>query len=363
MRINSLRLIDFRNYQDYKMDVEAAITVFGDANGTGKTNILEGIYLATMGKSHRTSEDSDMIRFNQEIASVAIEFIKSDVPHELVAKLPRQGRKIFTLNANQIQLKELIGTLNTVFFSPEDLQIIKGTPQMRRRFLDVEISQTSKTYYQQLLLYKKALRQRNQVLKQYYNQKNAPLDEWDEQLATIGAYLIRKRLKSLEKMTLLANLMHRKLTDGKENLKLRYTQPYSEERYLTTKEELLAALSANREIDRKRLTTSVGPHRDDFNFLTNFGDLKHFGSQGQQRTATLALKLSELEFIKSEVGEYPILLLDDVISELDEERRKNLIGYIHRRVQTFVTTTDLTDFKDMKDVEIIMLGENNEARK
>lgn len=355
MRINSLRLIDFRSYQDRAFNFDAAITVFGSTNGVGKTNILEGIYVATMGKSHRTSEDRDMIRFGQDQASVAIDFQKNDVPHSLYVKIPSKGRKIFRLNENPILQKELIGTLNTVFFSPEDLQLIKGAPAMRRRFLDLEISQTSSVYYQHLLQYKKALRQRNFILKQYAGKKNPPLEEWDIQLATTGAYIIKKRLQSLDKMTLLANLMHRKITDGKENLKLHYLQPYAAKDYITDKQQLYTALKDNLERDRRRLSTTVGPHRDDFAFFTNFGDLKHFGSQGQQRTATLALKLSELEFIKSEVGEYPILLLDDVVSELDKERRTNLINYIHRRVQTFVTTTDLDDFKDMKDVEIISL--------
>lgn len=355
MRINSLRLIDFRSYEDSKFDFNSSITVFGSTNGVGKTNILEGIYLATMGKSHRTSEDSDMIRFNQEEASVTINFIKKDVPHTLFAKIPRQGRKIFRLNDNPILQKELIGTLNTVFFSPEDLQLIKGNPAMRRRFLDLEISQTSSVYYQNLLQYKKALRQRNVVLKNYANRPNPPLEEWDIQLAKTGSYIIQKRLKSLEKINLLANLMHRKITDGKENLKLVYQQPYKDKDYIIEAKDIYDALKANLEQDRRRLSTTVGPHRDDFAFYTNFGDLKHFGSQGQQRTAALALKLSELEFIKSEVGEYPILLLDDVISELDQNRRTNLINYIHRRIQTFITTTDLMDFKDMKDVEIINL--------
>lgn len=355
MRINSLRLIDFRSYEEKKFNFNTAITVFGSTNGVGKTNILEGIYTATMGKSHRTTEDSDMIRFGQNEASVAIDFIKNDVPHSLYLKIPRKGRKIFRLNDNPILQKELIGTLNTVFFSPEDLQLIKGAPAMRRRFLDLEISQTSSTYYGHLLQYKKALRQRNMLLKQYAGQKKVPLEEWDIQLAKVGSYIIKKRLQSLDKMTLLANLMNRKITSGKENLKLVYLQSYAEKGYLIEEQQLYQALKDNLEVDRRRLSTSVGPHRDDFAFYTNFGDLKHFGSQGQQRTATLALKLSELEFIKSEVGEYPILLLDDVISELDIERRTNLIDYIHRRVQTFITTTDLSDFKDMKDVEIISL--------
>lgn len=353
MRVSSLRLINFRNYEDSSFSFSENIIVLHGLNGVGKTNILEGIYTSTVGKSHRTSEDGDMIRFGAQEGSITLTFEKNEVEHKLFIKLPIQGRKIITLNENKLSQKELVGTLNTVLFSPEDLQLIKGAPKMRRHFLDLELSQTSKSYYQQLLLYNRALLQRNRLLKEYFGRSEIPLEEWDIQLASAAAFITQKRLKSLEKINMLANLMHRRLTGGKENLKLSYEQPYNTENHITSKEDFYDLIKKSENQDRMRMTTSVGPHRDDIIFYNDKGNLKKFGSQGQQRTAVLAIKLSELEFIKSEVGEYPILLLDDVLSELDEERRQNLISFIHRRVQTFITATENYDFKNIKDVQYV----------
>lgn len=366
MRIYSIRLINFRNYEDATFTFSPHITVLGSKNGIGKTNILEGIYMASVGKSHRISDDTTMIRFGQMEGSVTLDFEKNEVPHKLFIKIPREGRKSITLNDNRLMQKELIGTIQTVLFSPDDLQIIKGSPQGRRHFLDLEISQTSAAYYQQFITYQKALKQRNSLLKEYAGRSGSiPLDDWDIQLARAASFITKKRLRSLEKMTLLANLMNRKITNGEEDIKLIYEQPYHKNYddqgklipgkgpYLVSEEDFYKALKERESLDRIRLTTSVGPHRDDFIFKSNFGNLKYYGSQGQQRTAALALKLSELEFIKSEVGEYPILLLDDVLSELDKERRANLIQFIQGRIQTFITTTDVEDFKNIKDVEII----------
>lgn len=357
VRVDSLRLINFRNYEDSSFSFSENIIVLYGLNGVGKTNILEGIYTSTVGKSHRTSEDSDMIRFGAQEGSISLAFKKNDVPHKIFIKIPERGRKIITLNDNKLSQKELVGTLNTVLFSPEDLQLIKGSPKMRRHFIDLELSQTSKSYYQQLLMYNRALLQRNRLLREYAGKGKVSLEEWDIQLATSAAFITQKRLKSLEKINMLADLMHRRLTDGKENLKLSYSQPFTIKKYVVNKDEFYQLIKDSEAYDRMRMTTSVGPHRDDIIFNNDQGDLKKFGSQGQQRTAILAIKLSELEFIKSEVGEYPILLLDDVLSELDEERRQNLISFIHRRVQTFITATDGHDFKNSKDVQYINLSQ------
>ncbi len=362
MRINSLRLFQFRNYQQKNITFDSDIVVLYGNNGLGKTNILESIYVGTIGKSHRTNDDVDMILFNAEEAGIVVDFTKHDTPQKINIRLFKQGRKEIVLNENKISRKELIGNLNTVIFSPEDLQLIKGNPRMRRRFIDIELSQTSASYYHQLTLYNRALLQRNRVLKEYAGKKMIPLDEWDTQIASSAAFIVQKRLESLKKINMLANLMNRRLTDGKENFSIHYEQPYvTDGKCITTKDEFREALQTSLDKDRFRLTTSVGPHRDDLGFFIDDIDLKKYGSQGQQRTAILSLKLSELEFIKSEVGEYPVLLLDDVLSELDHERRNNLLRFIHRRIQTFITTTDIDEVKHMDHIQLLpiqtLLGE------
>ena len=355
--MTELELIHVRNHRHKQITFTPNIIVIHGPNGRGKTNILESAYIATMGHSHRTSDMKDVIHWNEDEASIIVHFMKAETPHTLQIKWGRQGKKLIRLHDNPLSQKELVGTLNTVIFSPEDLELIKGTPSLRRRFLNMEISQTSPQYYHQLTMYQRAVQQRNRVLKEYSHKAHAPVEDWDEQIATLGAQIIQKRLESLKKLNQLMDLMNRKLTNGKEDLRLQYTQPYSEQKLLVTKEALLKALQSHLAEDRRRFQTSVGPHRDDIIFYSGPMDLKRFGSQGQQRTAILSVKLSELEYIKSEVGEYPILLLDDVLSELDQERRQNLLKFIHKRVQTIITTTDTEETAGLDNVQYIDLGE------
>lgn len=357
MYMTELELIHVRNHSHKQITFTPNIVVIHGPNGRGKTNILESAYIATMGHSHRTSDMKDVIYWNEDEASIIVHFMKAETPHTLQIKWGRQGKKLIRLHDNPLSQKELVGTLNTVIFSPEDLELIKGTPSLRRRFLNMEISQTSPQYYHQLTMYQRAVQQRNRVLKEYSHKAYAPVQDWDEQIATLGAQIIQKRLESLKKLNQLMDLMNRKLTNGKEDLRLQYTQPYSEHTLLVTKEALLSALQSHLAEDRRRFQTSVGPHRDDIIFYSGPMDLKRFGSQGQQRTAILSVKLSELEYIKSEVGEYPILLLDDVLSELDQERRQNLLKFIHKRVQTIITTTDTEETAGLDNVQYIDLGE------
>lgn len=357
MYMTELELIHVRNHSHKQITFTPNIVVIHGPNGRGKTNILESAYIATMGHSHRTSDMKDVIHWNEDEASIIVHFMKAETPHTLQIKWGRQGKKLIRLHDNPLSQKELVGTLNTVIFSPEDLELIKGTPSLRRRFLNMEISQTSPQYYHQLTMYQRAVQQRNRVLKEYSHKANVPVKDWDEQIATLGAQIIQKRLESLKKLNQLMDLMNRKLTNGKEDLRLQYTQPYSEHTLLVTKEALLSALQSHLAEDRRRFQTSVGPHRDDIIFYSGPMDLKRFGSQGQQRTAILSVKLSELEYIKSEVGEYPILLLDDVLSELDQERRQNLLKFIHKRVQTIITTTDTEETAGLDNVQYIDLGE------
>ena len=357
MYMTELELIHVRNHSHKQITFTPNIIVIHGPNGRGKTNILESAYIATMGHSHRTSDMKDVIHWNEDEASIIVHFMKAETPHTLQIKWGRQGKKLIRLHDNPLSQKELVGTLNTVIFSPEDLELIKGTPSLRRRFLNMEISQTRPQYYHQLTMYQRAVQQRNRVLKEYSHKAHAPVQDWDEQIATLGAQIIQKRLESLKKLNQLMDLMNRKLTNGKEDLRLQYIQPYSEYTLLVTKEALLSALQSHLAEDRRRFQTSVGPHRDDIIFYSGPMDLKRFGSQGQQRTAILSVKLSELEYIKSEVGEYPILLLDDVLSELDQERRQNLLKFIHKRVQTIITTTDIEETAGLDNVQYIDLSE------
>ena len=357
MYMTELELINVRNHSHKQITFTPNIIVIYGPNGRGKTNILESAYIATMGHSHRTSDMKDVIHWNEDEASIIVHFMKAETPHTLQIKWGRQGKKLIRLHDNPLSQKALVGTLNTVIFSPEDLELLTGTPSLRRRFLNMEISQTSPQYYHQLTMYQRAVQQRNRVLKEYSHKAHAPVQDWDEQIATLGAQIIQKRLESLKKLNQLMDLMNRKLTNGKEDLRLQYSQPYSEQQLLVTKEALLSALQSHLAEDRRRFQTSVGPHRDDIIFYSGPMDLKRFGSQGQQRTAILSVKLSELEYIKSEVGEYPILLLDDVLSELDQERRQNLLKFIHKRVQTIITTTDTEETAGLDNVQYIDLGE------
>jgi len=353
VNIHSLELVNFRNYEHANWIFPPHIIVLYGPNGVGKSNLLESLYVSTIGRSFRTNDTQDLLQFGAAEAGIIVEFTKRDTRHKINLKLSGKEKKDIRLNGNRILQKELVGTLNTVLFSPEDLQLIKGSPALRRRFLDIEISQTSALYYQQLRLYNKILQQRNKVLKDSYGQRNISLAEWDTQLAETGSFIIKKRLDSLRKINLLLDLMNRKLTGGKENLKLTYEQYQITNGFLTEPKAFYDQLQSNLSADRHRMSTSFGPHRDDLGFFSGAMDLKRFGSQGQQRTAILSLKLSELEYIKSEVGEYPILLLDDVLSELDKERRQNLLQFIHKKIQTFITTTDLEDVKQLSDVALI----------
>lgn len=289
MNIHSLELVNFRNYEHANWTFPPHIIVLHGPNGVGKSNLLEALYVSTIGRSFRTNDTQDLLQFGASEAGIIVEFTKRDTRHKINLKLSGKEKKDIRLNGNRILQKELVGTLNTVLFSPEDLQLIKGSPSLRRRFLDIEISQTSALYYQQLRLYNKILQQRNKVLKDSYGKRDISLAEWDTQLAETGSFIIKKRLDSLRKINLLLDLMNRKLTGGKENLKLTYEQHQISTGFLTESQAIYEQLQANLPVDRHRMSTSFGPHRDDLGFFSGPMDLKRFGSQGQQRTAIYRL--------------------------------------------------------------------------
>ena len=351
MKVNHITLRNFRNYVNLKLEFTQSITIFIGDNAQGKTNILESLYYGSMGRSHRTNTDSELIRWNNSGGSIEVSFSRLNIENQLQFKLYQQEPREINHNGYKIKPKEVVGLLNVVLFSPEDLLLVKGMPNLRRRFLDMELSQANPSYYQQLVKYNRILSQRNTLLKKIRERKAAPemLTPWDTQLAEMAAKIVAKRLEAVKKLSMLANLMHRKITANKENLSIVYEiSGFEEKEGEISADTYLKKLDAFRQQDIFRGSTGVGPHRDDLILWVNGVNLRTYGSQGQQRTGVLSLKLAELEFIKSETTEYPILLLDDVMSELDASRREHLLSFIKDRVQTFITATEEKYFPEWK---------------
>ncbi|MDD4599750.1 DNA replication and repair protein RecF [bioreactor metagenome] len=350
MKVKNLSLYNYRNYVKLNLEFKHNLNIFVGQNAQGKTNILESIYVGAMGRSHRTNTDQELIHWYQPGGSINMTFTRQDIENKLSFKFISDQNKEIILNGQTIKVRDLIGQLNAVMFSPEDLMLIKGAPVGRRKFLDSEISQANPAYYRNLLQYNRIVAQRNNLLKKIRECKARPemLDTWDAQIASSAAIIVNKRQDALKKLTMLANLMHRKITASRENLTITYFQCGLCQPVNHIEEWYLQQMANNRHIDIARGSTSVGPHRDDLIFNVNGINLRNFGSQGQQRTGVLALKLAEIEFIKSETGEYPVLLLDDVMSELDASRREQLLSFIKDRIQTFITATEPKYFSEHK---------------
>ena len=345
MYATEIFLKDWRNIAEIKFSPDNAINIFLGQNAQGKTNILESINFASLLRS-RAGKEEELIRWGQSVALLRIKFFKADVSHELAIEVAQNKRRRIFLDANPIRPRELVGKLNSVFFSPEDLFMFKDSPKTRRKFLDAQISQASPVYFLDLLKYNRIVEQRNVLLKQIRDKaaSRMELNLWDTQLAFAAERVLSKRLSAVDDLNRLANSMHKKISSQKENLSVVY-----EMRGLDSKEDIaenfFEILRARRDDDIRNGSTSKGPHRDDLRFFINGRELKLFGSQGQLRTAALSLKLSELQFLKTETGEYPLLLLDDVMSELDATRRKMLLEFLrHEKIQTLITATDRAYF-------------------
>ena len=350
MLIRKLELRNYRNYEELELPLEDSVNIFLGPNAQGKTNIVEAVFYASLGHSHRTHADYELIRWEQRDARIDLQLERLGVVQKLGFELSAERRRRILINGHPVPHKELIGKLNTVLFSPEDLFLIKGSPQNRRRFLDSELSQASPSYYQELLSYTKIVTQRNALLKNIreHRAKREMLGIWDRQLAESAARIVSKRLEAVKKLNMLANLMQRRISANAENLFIGYELHHGENSMtndLTSwYNEKIGELQ---ELDILRGSTGIGPHRDDLRLSVNGADLRTFGSQGQQRTGALALKLSELEFLHSETGEYPVLLLDDVMSELDAVRRKQMLEFIRKEhIQTLITATDAAYFPE-----------------
>lgn len=345
MLVTRVKGNNFRNYTAFDISLKPGVTVFIGENAQGKTNLLEALFLAVLGKSFRASQDEELIFWGCCDCCIQVDFINNIAAHSLTFNLSRAGNRENILNGHPVRKKEIIGCLNAVFFSPEDLLLIKGTPSMRRRFLDFEISQMNPVYYQTLIQYNRTVGQRNRLLKQINEglAKRNLIRPWNDILIPLAARLVRERKRTVHELTMIAQQKHDKISNGAENLSAYY---YVSGMNVDTEGELdyqqwygeVLEQSAEREI--RRGATEYGPHKDDLCILINKREAKIFASQGQQRTAVLSLKLAEIELMRNSIGEYPILLLDDVMSELDENRRTHLIEEISERVQTFITGTD-----------------------
>jgi len=345
MRVKSLKLQNFRNYESASITPDAGVTVFTGKNAQGKTNIVEALHLCCLGRSHRTPRDEELIRWGSEAALVKTETLQHDGTHDVSILLSKKAKKKKTVRIGSRQAErigELLGHVCGVLFAPEDLMIVKSGPAERRRFIDMELSQLRPAYFYALQRSVRALNQRNALLKEIAREPSLihTLDMWDEQLASCGGEIVRSRREAVMALSKSAQEAHATLTGGREHLSVRYVSQAAEAE--NPEMALLERLRAARSEDLRRMTTTVGVHRDDLHITIDGKEARTYGSQGQQRSAVLSLKLAELELAERERGEAPILMLDDVMSELDPTRRRQLIERIDR-VQTFVTCTDVSD--------------------
>lgn len=346
MYVKKLKLINYRNYENLEINLGKHVNVFMGDNAQGKTNILEAIYYCAFAKSHRTSRDRELINWNGDVSFVSISIGKNRLDKKIDMNILKDGKKIIKVNSIKIsKIGELFGTFNVVMFSPEDLKIIKDSPGIRRKFIDMELCQLDSKYYYNLVQYNKVMNERNSILKNR-NLDLEMLDIYDLQLANFGSYIIERRLSYLKSLNQYSEDIHKEITSGKENIEFKYNSTI---RNLDNiQDEFYETLRKNRKRDLEKGITSHGPHRDDFSVYINNVDTKSFGSQGQQRTAVLTMKFASLRIIKEITGEYPVLLLDDVLSELDFNRKRYVLSSIGD-IQTIITCTGIEDLNDYLD--------------
>ena len=339
MIIKSLELTNFRNYDSLSIQFDKGTNILYGDNAQGKTNILEAIHLSATTKSHKGSKDRDIIQFGREEGHIRTYLEKDGMEVKVDMHLRNSKSKVIAINGQKIKkASELLGILNVVLFSPEDLSIIKNGPSERRRFVDMELCQLDSFYLYNLNHYNKIVDQRNSLLKDLYLNPSLrdTLSIWDSQLVSFGSKIIERRKLFVDQINDIICEIHNKLSGGRETLVIQYEPD-------VTIEDFEKKCQLNQERDIKYKQTSTGPHRDDFSFLIGDIDVRKFGSQGQQRTAALSLKLSEIELVKKISKDTPVLLLDDVLSELDSNRQNFLLNNIGE-IQTIITCTGLDDF-------------------
>ena len=345
MWIKKIKIYNFRNYKNEEINLEKNINIFYGKNAQGKTNIIEAIYLCGLGKSFRTNKDKEMIKLNENNSFVEVEYEKSDRDGKIKIEL-KNKKNIYLNNIKLKKLSELLGNLNVVIFTPDDINILKGGSENRRRFLNIMISQLRPNYLNVLNLYKKTIEERNNYLRliKEENKSEELLDIWDEKLAEYAEKIVNYRKEFINKISNKIVEIHKNITNNNEEIKIEYLTDCEK------KENYLNLLKQRRKLDVIKGFTTKGIHRDDFVIYINGNQVNVYGSQGQNRTVMLSLKLSELQIIYDEIGEYPILLLDDFMSELDKERRKNFLETIKNN-QVVITCTEKLNLENLNYLE------------
>jgi len=345
--VQNLKLNNFRNYKSFDAEFCNGYNIIYGENGQGKTNIIESLFICATGKSHRTSHDLDLINTEAESFCIDLFFKNEERDKNIKFKYNKQKQKSISINDINIKkMGELMGNLNAVIFSPEDLMIVKQGPSVRRRFIDIALSQINPSYFYYLQQYNKTLSQRNALLKQIKKNRSfiTTIDIWDESLSNFGNEIIRRRELFIKEISQFIHENHLYISGGLEKLILKYEPSINDCDFLIKLKQ-----SINSDIERE--STSFGPHRDDFTYFLNGENLKIYGSQGQQRTAVLSSKLAELEIMRNDTGEKPILLLDDVLSELDSKRQQFLFNRINE-IQTFITCTEKSVLKNRLNFDV-----------
>ena len=373
MRIKSLKLLYFRNYLSMNIDVHPSLNVLVGNNANGKTNIIESIFCLALGRSYRTKSDSECIMFGETATAMSCVVNKNDKNLDIMLGRSNKGKSAKIAGVKKTKLTDFVGELNVVLFSPEDLQLVKGSPSLRREFINREFYQFSRIYHKYYLMYQHLLKQRNSYLK---DMRKNPKDEMSlayletltSQLAKVAIYITKERVSFVQDISELTYKNMMNISNGQESLKIRYKSSVLESLNIAditdegfTEENLTKVMMKKFFDDIMRGSTKIGPHQDDLEFYINDLDAKMYASQGQQRSIVLSLKLAEINYLKSKTGTYPVLLLDDVLSELDKNRQLKLLDAINENVQTFITTPSISDIKEdlLKKAKVFKIENGN----
>ena len=373
MRIKSLKLLYFRNYLSMNIDAHPSLNVLVGNNANGKTNIIESIFCLALGRSYRTKSDSECIMFGETATAMSCVVNKNDKNLDIMLGISNKGKSAKIAGVKKNKLTDFVGELNVVLFSPEDLQLVKGSPSLRREFINREFYQFSRIYHKYYLMYQHLLKQRNSYLK---DMRKNPKDEMSlayletltSQLAKVAIYITKERVSFVQDISELTYKNMMNISNGQELLKIRYKSSVLESLNMEdvkdegfTEENLTKVMMKKSLDDIMRGSTKIGPHQDDLEFYINELDAKMYASQGQQRSIVLSLKLAEINYLKSKTGTYPVLLLDDVLSELDKNRQLKLLDAINENVQTFITTPSISDIKEdlLKKAKVFKIENGN----
>ena len=358
MKIKSLKLLYFRNYLSTNIDAHPSLNVLVGNNANGKTNIIESIFCLALGKSYRTKSDSECIMFGETATAMSCIVNKNDKDLDIMLGINNKGKSAKIAGIKKTKLTDFVGELNVVLFSPEDLQIVKGSPSLRREFMNREFYQFSRIYHKYYLMYQHLLKQRNSYLKDMRkNLKDemslAYLETLTSQLAKVALYITKERVSFVQDISKLTYKNMLNISNGQETLKIKYKSSVLDALNISeiddesfTEENLTKVMMKKSFDDIMRGSTKIGPQHDDLEFYINDLDAKMYASQGQQRSIVLSLKLAEINYLKEKTGTYPVLLLDDVLSELDKNRQLKLLDAINENVQTFITTPSISDIKE-----------------